>query len=77
MRVKKLRLIVSQPDRHTVLMSFFATWCKPCRDEHKYIKRFSKQKGIKIIGINYKDNNQKAIKADRSERLYLPSRNLH
>ena len=26
---KKLRLIVSQPDRHTVLMSFFATWCKP------------------------------------------------
>ena len=30
---KKLRLIVSQPDRHAVLMSFFATWCKPCMKE--------------------------------------------
>ena len=28
---KKLRLNVSQPDRHAVVMSFFATWCKPCR----------------------------------------------
>ena len=23
-----------------ILVNFFATWCKPCRDEHKYIKRF-------------------------------------
>ena len=30
---KKLRLIISQPDRHAVLMSFFATWCKPCMKE--------------------------------------------
>ena len=22
------------------LVNFFATWCKPCRDEHAYIKRF-------------------------------------
>ena len=37
------------------LVNFFATWCKPCRDEHIFIKRFSKEKGIRIIGINYKD----------------------
>ena len=30
---KKLRLIVAQPDRHAVLMSFFATCCKPCMKE--------------------------------------------
>lgn len=42
-----------------VLVNFFATWCKPCRDEHIYIKRFAKEKGIRIIGINYKDNPKK------------------
>jgi len=44
-----------------LLVNFFATWCKPCRDEHIYIKRFSNEKEIKVIGINYKDNPKKTI----------------
>ena len=44
-----------------ILVNFFATWCQPCRAEHAYIKRFSKEKGIRIIGINYKDNPKKAV----------------
>jgi len=44
-----------------ILVNFFATWCKPCRDEHIYIKRFSNKKVIKVIGINYKDNSKKAV----------------
>ena len=44
-----------------LLVNFFATWCKPCRDEHIYIKRFSSEKEIRVIGINYKDNPKKAI----------------
>ena len=44
-----------------ILVNFFATWCKPCRDEHIFIKRFSNEKGIKVIGINYKDNHKKTI----------------
>ena len=43
------------------LVNFFAAWCKPCRDEHVYIKRFSDEKEIRVIGINYKDNPKKAI----------------
>ena len=43
------------------LVNFFATWCKPCRDEHNYVKKFSNQEGIEVIGINYKDNKQKTI----------------
>jgi len=45
-----------------VLINFFATWCKPCRDEHSYIKKFSEQKKIRVIGINYKDDPEKTIK---------------
>ena len=44
-----------------ILVNFFATWCKPCRDEHIYINRFSNEEGIKVIGINYKDNPKKAV----------------
>ena len=44
-----------------ILVNFFATWCLPCRNEHVYVKRFSNEKGIRVIGINYKDNSDNAI----------------
>jgi cytochrome c biogenesis protein CcmG/thiol:disulfide interchange protein DsbE len=46
----------------TKLVNFFATWCKPCLDEHPYLKKLSNEKGLKIIGINYKDDPKRAIK---------------
>jgi cytochrome c biogenesis protein CcmG, thiol:disulfide interchange protein DsbE len=48
-------------ENETVLVNFFDTWCKPCRDEHIYIKKISDEGKAKIIGINYKDNPEKAI----------------
>tara|TARA_B110000438_G_scaffold303449_1_gene364975 strand:- start:1499 stop:2029 length:531 start_codon:yes stop_codon:yes gene_type:complete len=48
--------------KEIILVNFFATWCAPCRDEHVFIKRFSDEKKIKIIGINYKDNSEKTKK---------------
>ena len=44
-----------------IIVNFFATWCKPCRDEHGYIKLLSKKNKVHIIGINYKDKNEKTV----------------
>ena len=44
-----------------IIVNFFATWCKPCKDEHIYIKRLLEEHDIKIIGINYKDSSKKTI----------------
>ena len=45
----------------TVIVNFFATWCIPCREEHSFIEKLSKDKNIKVIGINFKDDSQKTI----------------
>ena len=44
------------------LVNFFATWCKPCMNEHVYINKLSGKENIQIIGINYKDNPKNTIK---------------
>ena len=60
--LKNTRFISSEEfGKEIILVNFFATWCKPCRDEHVYIKRFSNEKEIRVIGINYKDNPKKAV----------------
>tara|TARA_Y100001970_G_scaffold117783_1_gene146374 strand:+ start:1262 stop:1873 length:612 start_codon:yes stop_codon:yes gene_type:complete len=46
---KKLRKPMTQPDRHVVLMSFFATWCKPCMKELPHLENlYQKYKKEKI-----------------------------
>ena len=57
-------LIVSNKEftDEITLVNFFATWCLPCKEEHPFIKKLSSEPGIKLIGINYKDENSKAKK---------------
>ena len=47
-------------DEQTIIVNFFASWCVPCRVEHKSISRLANEKGLKIIGINYKDSPKEA-----------------
>jgi len=43
------------------LVNVWATWCVTCLVEHPYLYNLS-QNGVKIVGINYKDNSDAAIK---------------
>jgi thiol-disulfide isomerase/thioredoxin len=39
-----------------VLMTFWATWCEPCRDEYPMLNELAKQyapKGLKVVGVNF------------------------
>ena len=37
------------------LVNVWASWCIPCRDEVPFLEQLSKDKRIKLVGINYKD----------------------
>ena len=42
------------------LLNIWASWCVPCREEHKYLMELSKEKNIQLIGLNYKDKYENA-----------------
>ncbi len=43
-----------------IIINIWASWCLPCRQEHKHIKNLSEINNLKIIGLNYKDNKDNA-----------------
>ena len=44
------------------LMNIWSSWCLPCREEHRFLMELNKEKNLKIIGFNYKDNIKDAKK---------------
>ena len=37
------------------LINFWASWCAPCRMEHPILIKLSKEKNLKLLGVNFKD----------------------
>lgn len=44
------------------LINLWASWCAPCRKEHKYLLSLKKNFNLKILGINFKDDRKNALK---------------
>lgn len=42
------------------LLNFWATWCPSCKFEHPYLNSLASE-GVRIIGVNYKDDRDLAV----------------
>src|ERR1700688_889896 len=51
--------IVQEHRGKPLLMTFWATWCEPCRDEYPMLNELAKQygpKGLQVVGANFNDD---------------------
>ncbi|EGP58197.1 DsbE family thiol:disulfide interchange protein [Agrobacterium tumefaciens] len=44
------------------LVNVFASWCIPCRQEHPLLQELAKDSRITVVGINYKDRQDNALR---------------
>ena len=42
-------------NKNLTVLNIWASWCAPCRIEHKYIIQLASESKINLIGLNYKD----------------------
>jgi cytochrome c biogenesis protein CcmG, thiol:disulfide interchange protein DsbE len=49
-------------DGQLTLVNVWASWCVPCRQEHPLLMELAAQEDIQVVGINYKDQNENAIR---------------
>ena len=51
--------LIEQYHGKPLLVTFWATWCEPCRDEYPMLNELAKQyapQGLKVVGVNMDDD---------------------
>ena len=51
--------LIQQYHGKPLLVTFWATWCEPCRDEYPMLNELAKQyapEGLKVVGVNLDDD---------------------
>jgi peroxiredoxin len=46
-----LKEYLKQPENKVLILTFFATWCEPCGEDLKYLKRLHSQYGNQGLGV--------------------------
>jgi peroxiredoxin len=65
------KIAISSYKGSVVLLDFWASWCRPCRENSpELVKLYAKyaSKGLQIVGVSLDDNRtawQRAVKADK------------
>ena len=42
------------------VINFFASWCIPCLSEHRYVKHLARDHGVRVYGVNLRDDPDQA-----------------
>src|ERR1700720_4447142 len=57
--------IVQEHRGKPLLMTFWATWCEPCRDEYPMLNELAKEygpKGLQVVGVDFDDEGDLILK---------------
>ncbi|MCB5183623.1 DsbE family thiol:disulfide interchange protein [Methylobacillus gramineus] len=57
----QLTLSAAEMQGQVWLFNVWASWCAPCREEHPVLLKLAASQIVPIIGMNYKDERDKAI----------------
>ena len=49
-------------DSEFYILNIWSSWCLPCIEEHPKLMQLNKNKSLKLIGLNYRDNKKNAKK---------------
>lgn len=50
-----------------VLINVWASWCVACRQEHPVLMALAREKQVPLIGLNYKDKREDALRVLQSD----------